>query len=54
MVIKQSDIYNFAVDNTWYSLRECFTETKKKLIFDTKSILNWFRLSSLKANLEKF
>ena len=54
MVIKLSDICNFADDNTLYSYGEWLTEIKENLIFDTKSILKWFRLNSLKANPGKF
>ena len=39
MVIKLSDICNFADDNTLYSCGEWLTEIKENLIFDTKSIL---------------
>ena len=45
MIIEQSDICNFADDNSL---------SKENLISDTKSILNWFRLNSLKANPGKF
>ena len=54
MVIKPSDICNFADDNTLYSCGEWLTEIKENLIFDTESILKWFRLNSLKANPGKF
>ena len=54
MIIEQSDICNFADDNTLYSCGERLTEIKENLICDTKSILNWLRLNSLKANPEKF
>ena len=54
MIIEQSDICNFADSNTLYSYEERLTERKDNLIFDTKSILNWFRLNSLKANPGKF
>ena len=54
MVIEQSDICNFADDNTLYSCGERLTEIKENLIFDTRSILNWFGLNSLKANPGKF
>ena len=50
MIIDQSDICNFADNDTLYSCGEWLTEIKENLIFDTKSILNWFRLNSLKAN----
>ena len=54
MVIEQSDICNFADDNTLYSCEERLTEIKENLVSDTKKILNWFRLNSLKANPGKF
>ena len=50
MIIEESDICNFADDNTLYSCGETLTEIKENLVSDTKSILNWFRLNSLKAN----
>ena len=54
MIIERSDICNFADDNTLYSSEERLTEIKENLVFDTESILNWFRLNSLKAKLRKF
>ena len=54
MIIEQSDICNFADDNTLHSRGKRFTENKENLISDTKSILNWFRLHSLKGNTGKF
>ena len=54
MIIQQSDICNFAGDNTLYSCGERLTEIKENLVSDTKRILNWFRLNSLKANPGKF
>ena len=53
MIIEQSDIRNFANDNTLYSCGERLKEVNENLIFDTES-LNWFRLNSLKANLGRF
>ena len=50
MIIEQSDICNFADDNTLSSCGERLTEIKENLISYTKIILNWFRLNSLKAN----
>ena len=44
----------FAEDNTLYSCGERLTKIKENLIFDTKIILNWIRLNSLKANPGKF
>ena len=54
MIIEQSDICNFADDNTLYSCGDRLTEIKENLISDTKSILSWFKLNSLKANHGKF
>ena len=54
MIIEKSDICNFADDDTLYSCGERLTEIKENLVSDTKSILNWFRLNSLKANPGKF
>ena len=54
MIIDQSDICNFADNDTLYSCGEWLTEIKENLIFDTKSILNWFKLNSSKANPGKF
>ena len=51
MIIEQSDICNFADDNALYSCGKSLTDI---LVSDTKSILNWFRLNSLKANPGKF
>ena len=50
MITGQSVICNFANDNTLKSCGERSTEIKESLISNTKSILNWFRLNSLKAN----
>ena len=54
MIIEQSEICNFADDNTLYSCGEKLTEIKGNLVSNTKRILNWFRLNSLKANPGKF
>ena len=54
MIIEQSAIWNFADDNTLYSWGEQLTEIKENLIFDTKVLLNWFRLNSSKVNPGKF
>ena len=40
--------------NTLDSYGERLTEIKENLVSDTKRILNWFRLNSLKANPGKF
>ena len=54
MIIEQSDICNFADDNTLHSCGKRLTDIKENLVSDTKSILNWFRLNSLKASPGKF
>ena len=54
MTIEQLDICNFADDNTLYSCGERLKEIKENLVSGTKSILNWFRLNSLKTNPGKF
>ena len=54
MIIEQSDIRNFADDNTLYSYGKKFSEIKENLVSNTKNILNCYRLNSLKANLGKF
>ena len=54
MIIEQSDICNFADDNTLHSCGKSLTDIKENLDSDTKSILNLFRLNSLKANPGKF
>ena len=54
MIIEQSDICNFADDHTLYSCGEWLTVIKENLFFDTKAMLNWFRLNSLKANPGKY
>ena len=54
MIIEQSDICNYADDNNLYSCGKSLIDIKENLVSDTKSILNWFRLNSLKANPVKF
>ena len=54
MIIEQSDICNFADDNTLYSCGKRLTEIRKNQVSDTKSMLNWFRLNSMTTNPGKF
>ena len=54
MIIEQWDIWKISDDSTLYSCGEKLTEIKENLPSDTKSILNFFRLNSLKPNLENF
>ena len=53
MIIEQSDICNFVDDNTLYSCGEKLIEINKNLNFDTKYILNKFRLNFLKSSSGK-
>ena len=54
IIIEESHSCNFADDNTLNLCGESLTEIKENLISGTKSILNRFRLNSLKANPGKF
>ena len=54
MIIEQSAICNFANDSPLYLCGEWLIEVKQNLIFDTKGILYWPKLNSLKANPGKF
>ena len=54
MIIEQSAICNFADDSPLYLCGEWLIEVKQNLIFDTKGILYWPKLNSLKANPGKF
>ena len=49
MIFEQSNICNFADVITLYSSEKKLTKINKNLIFDTKNILNWFRLNSLES-----
>ena len=55
MINEQSDICNFADDNTLHSSGKTLTEIKENLVSFTKSGLDFklVRLNSLKANLGK-
>ena len=54
MIIEQSAICNFVDDSPLYLCGEWLIEVKQNLIFDTKGILYWPKLNSLKANPGKF
>ena len=54
IIIEQSAICNFADDSPLYLCGEWLIEVKQNLIFDTKGILYWPKLNSLKANPGKF
>ena len=54
MFIENCEICNFADDNTHYSSGVELSSTLENLKHDTKTILKWFRINSLKANPGKF
>ena len=54
MFIENCDICNFADDNTLYSSGIELFSILENLKHDTKTILKWFRINSLKANPRKF
>ena len=54
MFIEKSDIYNFADDNTLYKSSPSLSVVLNCLEYDITIVLNWFKVNSLKANLEKF
>ena len=54
MFIENCEICNFADDNTLYSSGIELSSILENLKHDTKTILKWFRINSLKANPGKF
>ena len=54
MFIENWEICNFANDNILYSSRVELFNILENLKHDTKTILKWFRINSLKANPGKF
>ena len=54
MFIENCEICNFADDNTLYSSGVELSSILENLKHDTKTILKWFRINSLKANPGKF
>ena len=54
MFIENSEICNFADYNTLYTGGMELSSISENLKHDTKIILNWFRINSLKANPWKF
>ena len=50
MFIENSEICNFADCNTLYTGGMELSSISENLKHDTKIILNWFRINSLKAN----
>ena len=54
MFIENCEICNFADGNTLYSSGIELSSILQNLKHDTKSILKWFRINSLRANPGKF
>ena len=52
--ITQSHVCNFADDSTLYSYDENLPVIFQSLKCDFRNVLNWFKINSLNANLEKF
>ena len=54
MFIENCNICNFADDNTLYSGGMELSSVLENLKHNTKTIIRWFRINSLKANPGKF
>ena len=54
LVVKKSDICDFADDNTLYSHGSNLTLILSNLEHDMKNLPYWFKINSLKANRESF
>ena len=54
MFIENCEICNFAVYKNFYSGGMELSSILENLKHDTKTILKWFRINSLKANPRKF
>ena len=52
--VVKSEICNFADDNSIYSCGKDLLKMKENFMCSMKTILKWFSLNSLKANLGKF
>ena len=53
-VIEKSDIFNFADANTLYTCGANLKTVLENLKHDASKLLYWFKINSMKANLEKF
>ena len=51
--ITKADVCNFADDNTAYSRSKNLQNVFSHIKWDLKSVLEWFRINSLKGNLTK-
>ena len=54
MFIEKTDICNFVDDNTLYKSSPSLSVVLNCLEHDITSVLNWFKVNSLKANPKKF
>ena len=54
MFIEETEVCNFADDNTIYDCGEDLSNILHNLKHDMKTLLTWFRINSLQANPGKF
>ena len=54
LYIERTNICNFADDNTIYSSNINLQTILKDLEYDTKNILKWFKVNSIKPDAKKF
>ena len=54
LYIERTNICNFADDNTIYSSNINLQTILKDLEYDTKNILKWFKVNSIKPDPKKF
>ena len=52
--ITKSEVYNFADDNTLYTCNKNLEHAFSNLKYDLRSVLDWFKINSMKANPGKF
>ena len=52
--ITESEVCNFADDNTLYYADQNLDQVLTKLSYDLKNVIQWFKMNSLKANPDKF
>ena len=50
----ESEVCNFADDNTLYSNNKDLNHVFNNLYYDSNNVLDWFKFNSLKANPDKF
>ena len=54
LIIKETDVCNFADDNTLFACDITVEAAKHRLISEIENVTNWFRVNSLVANPSKF